>query len=67
MIILCKYVNPYLVELKSFVEVKYLKKLGMVGRHNILFCQNILYRNCVFQNIFPIFQQIWQHFAQNSQ
>ena len=24
------------------------KKLGMVGRHNILFCQNILYRNCIF-------------------
>ena len=32
-----------------------LKKPGMVGRHNILFCQNILYRNCIFQYIFPHF------------
>ena len=32
------------------------KKLSMVGRHNVLFCQNISYRNCIFQ-------QIWQHFA----
>ena len=32
-----------------------LKKLGMVGRHNILFCQNILYRNCIFRYIFPHF------------
>ena len=24
----------------------------MIGRHNILFCQNILYRNCIFQYIF---------------
>ena len=29
--------------------------LGMVGRHNIFFCQNILYRNCIFQYIFPHF------------
>ena len=43
------------------------KKLGMVGGHNILFCQNILYRNCIFNTFPPIFQQIWQHFAQNSQ
>ena len=40
------------------------KKLGMIGRHNILFCQNILYRYCIFQYIF---QQIWQPFAHNSQ
>ena len=32
-----------------------LKKLGMVCRHNILCCQNILYRNCIFQYIFPHF------------
>ena len=29
----------------------------MVGQHNILFCQNILYRNCNFQYIFLHFQQ----------
>ena len=47
-------------------QVSALKKLGMVGRHNILLCPNILYRNCIFQYIFPICQQIWQHFAQSS-
>ena len=31
------------------------EKLGMVGRHNILFCENILYRNCIFQYSFPHF------------
>ena len=40
-----------------YLQVSALKKLGMVGQHNILFCQNILNRNCVFQYIFPIFQQ----------
>ena len=40
------------------------KKLGMIGRHNILFCQNILYRYCIFQYSF---RQIWQQFAHNSQ
>ena len=35
--------------------VSALKKLGMVSQHNILFCQNILYRNCIFQYIFPHF------------
>ena len=49
---------------KCVFQVSALKKIGMIGRHNILFCQNILYRNCIFQYIFPIFQQIWQHFAQ---
>ena len=34
-------------------QVSALKKLGMVGRHNILFYPNILYRNCIFQYIFP--------------
>ena len=48
-------------------QVSALKKLGMVGRHNILFDQNIFYRNCIFQYIFPHFQQIWQHFAHSSQ
>ena len=37
-------------------QVSALKKLGMVGRHDILFCQNILYRNCIFQYISPHFQ-----------
>ena len=37
-------------------QVSALKKLGMIGRHNILFCQNILYRNCIFQYIFPHFR-----------
>ena len=32
-------------------QVSALKKLGMVGRHNILFYQNILYRNCIFHFI----------------
>ena len=36
-------------------QVSALKKLGMVGRHNILFCQNILYKNCIFQYMFPHF------------
>ena len=36
-------------------QVSALKKLGMVGWHNILFCRNILYRNCIFQYIFPNF------------
>ena len=36
-------------------QVSALEKLGMVGRHNILFCQNILYRNCIFQYMFPHF------------
>ena len=31
------------------------KKLGMVGRHNILFYKNILYWYCIFQYIFPDF------------
>ena len=38
----------------------------MVGQHNILFCQNILNRNCVFQYIFPIFQQTWQFYVRSS-
>ena len=46
-------------------QVSALKKIGMVGRHNILFCQNILYRNCTFNTFSSIFQQIWQHFAHN--
>ena len=29
-------------------QVSCLKKLGMVGWHNFLFCRNILYRNCIF-------------------
>ena len=33
-------------------QVSALKKLGMVSRHYILFCQNILYRNYIFQYIF---------------
>ena len=36
-------------------QVSALKKLGMVGQHNILFCQNIFYRNCIFPYIFPHF------------
>ena len=36
-------------------QVSALKKLGMVGRHNILFCQNILRTKCIFQYIFPHF------------
>ena len=36
-------------------QVSALKKLGMVGRHNILFYPNILNRNCIFQYIFPHF------------
>ena len=44
---------------------------SVVGRLNILFYRNILYRNCIFFfffNIFsPIFQQILQYFAHNSQ
>ena len=36
-------------------QVSALKKLGMVGWHNILFCRNILYRNCIFQYIFSHF------------
>ena len=39
-------------------QVSTLKKLGMVGWHNILFCQNILYRNCIFNTFSPIFQHI---------
>ena len=41
-----------------YMCVSALKKLGMVGWHNILFCQNILYRNCIFQYIFfPFFSR----------
>ena len=36
-------------------QVSALKKLCMVGRHNILFYKNILYRNCIFHYIFPDF------------
>ena len=36
-------------------QVSALKKLGMVGQHNILFYQMILYRNYIFQYIFPHF------------
>ena len=36
-------------------QVSALKKLGMVGRHKILFCRNILYRYSIFQYIFPHF------------
>ena len=36
-------------------QVSALKKLSMVGRHNILFCQSILYRNCISQYTFPHF------------
>ena len=36
-------------------QVSALKKLGMVGRHYILFYQNILYRNCIFHCIFHHF------------
>ena len=36
-------------------QVSALKKLGMVGQHNILFYRNILYRNCTFQYIFSHF------------
>ena len=36
-------------------QVSALKKLGMVGWHYILFYQNILYRNCIFQYIFSHF------------
>ena len=39
-------------------QVSALKKLGMVGRHKILFCRNILYRNCILQYISPHFPQI---------
>ena len=31
------------------------ENLGMVGRHNILFYRNILYRNCIFQYFYPHF------------
>ena len=34
-------------------QVSALKKLGMVGRHTVLFCQNILYRNCIFNTFSP--------------
>ena len=34
------------------------KKLGMVGRHNILFCRTILHGNCIFQYIFLHFSAI---------
>ena len=36
-------------------QVSVLKKLGLVGRHNILFCQNILFRNCFLHKISPPF------------
>ena len=36
-------------------QVSALKKLGMVGRHNILFYQNILYRN--FTHFLPFFSK----------
>ena len=36
-------------------QVSALKKLGMVGRHNILFYRIILYTNCIFQYSFPHF------------
>ena len=36
-------------------QVSALKKLGMVGGHNILFYRIIFYRNCIFQYIFPHF------------
>ena len=35
--------------------VSALKKLGMVGQHNILFYTNIIYRYCIFHYIFPDF------------
>ena len=57
----------YVSGISSVMVGRHLKKLGMVGRHNILFSQSILYRNCIFQFIFPHFPQIWQHFAHNSQ
>ena len=34
------------------IYVSALKKLDMVGRHNILFYKNILYRYCIFHQIF---------------
>ena len=40
---------------KCVFQVSVLKKVGMIGQHNILFCQNILYTNCFFQYIFPHF------------
>ena len=47
---------------KCVFQVSAPKKLGMVGRRDILFCRNILYRNCIFQYIppspLPIFRQI---------
>ena len=47
-------------------QVSALKKLGIVGQHNILFVK-IFYTEIAFFNIFsPIFQQIRQHFAHNS-
>ena len=36
-------------------QVSALKKLVMVGQHNILFCQNIVNRKSIFQYIFPNF------------
>ena len=37
------------------LQVSALKNQGMVGRHNILFCQSILYRNCILKYIFSPF------------
>ena len=48
-------------------QVSALKNLGMVGRHNISFCQNILYRNYMFQYIVPHFSANLTTFAHNSQ
>ena len=42
-------------------QVSALKKLSMVGRHYILFCQNILYRNYIFDCIFHYFCSIFDN------
>ena len=46
-------------------EVSPLKKLGIVGRHNILFYKNILYRYCIFHYIFPDFSAFLTVFSSN--
>ena len=47
-------------------QVSALKKVGMVGRHNILFVKIFYIQIAFFNTFFPNFPQIWQQFAHDS-
>ena len=58
-LVICpKNANGMIIRQKEYIcvfQATALKKLGMIGRHYILFYRNILYGYCIFYNILAHF------------